>query len=289
MTTLLLTALALALAGPVPALMAARPRLRLTPMAAMVLWQAVALAAVLAALGAGLSLATRSGVGVPESPWSWVVVGGALVLTLTVLVRLGWAAHRVGTELRSLRRRHRDLLDALGEADVERNLRILDHDTPTAYCLPGVGHSRVVLSRGALIRLSAESLRAVLEHERAHLRYRHDLVLEAFTVLHRAFPTVLNSSRALAEVVLLAEVLADRAAIQRVGKRPLVEALAHLAGGTTPQASLAGGGAIVPRLEAMRDPSSHRVQSVLVFALAWAILVLPTFLVALPWLRSLSP
>lgn len=289
MTTLLLAALALLLAGPVPALIAARPRLRFTPTASMLLWQAVALSAVLAALGAGLSLATRRGIGVPDSAWNWVVVLVALGLTLTVVVRLAWAGHRVGTELRDLRRRHRDLLDVLGGDGADRNLRILDHDTPTAYCLPGVGHSRVVLSRGAVDRLSDASLRAVLEHERAHLRLRHDLVLEAFMVLHRAFPSMLNSSRALAEVILLAEVLADRAAIQRVGKRPLVEALVHLAGATTPQASLAGGGAIVPRLEVMKDAGSHRLQSALLLTLAGAVLVLPTLLIALPWLRSLTP
>ena len=58
MTPLVLGLLALALAGPVPAGLARVPALRRTPAAAMVLWRGVALAAVLSALGAGLSLVT---------------------------------------------------------------------------------------------------------------------------------------------------------------------------------------------------------------------------------------
>ena len=92
MTTTALVLLAAVLAGPAPAVLARTPAVRRAPRAAMVLWQAVALAAVLAALGAGLSLAT-----VPDLPP--VVVALALVVTLTVLGRLlpsGWS-RSVGT------------------------------------------------------------------------------------------------------------------------------------------------------------------------------------------------
>ena len=77
MTTLVLGLLAVLLAGPVPALMARVPLLRRTPRAAMVLWQSVALAAVLAALGAG-ALADheqRASAGITAT-WAWVVAGG---------------------------------------------------------------------------------------------------------------------------------------------------------------------------------------------------------------------
>ena len=127
----------------------------------------------------------------------------------------------------------------------------------------------------------------MLEHERAHLRLRHDLVIEAFTVLHHAFPVVLSSRKALAEVTLLAEVLADRAAVRRVGRRPLVEAISQLVGNTPPRAAMGAGGEVLARLAVLRDPRKHRLQSVLLLVVAWAVLVLPTVLVALPWLRSL--
>ena len=58
--------------------------------------------------------------------------------------------------------------------------------------------------------LEPDELDAVLSHEQAHLRARHDLVLEAFTVLHEAFPRWVSSRAALDEVAMLVEVLADR-------------------------------------------------------------------------------
>ena len=287
MTTLLLATLALLLAGPVPAYLVGLKRIRRSPIAAMVLWQSVALAAVLAALGAGLSLATWTGIGPDNSLLEYVVAVLALALTVTVIWRLVISGHRVGTELRLLRQRHRDLLDLL--ATEHGRLRVVEHETPTAYCVPGVGSSRrVVVSQGTLDVLSPEALSAVLEHERAHLRLRHDLVIEAFTVLHHAFPAVISSERALTEVSLLAEVLADRAAVRRVGTRPLVLALSQLVGAPTPQAAMgAASGGVVARLEVLRDERRHRLQSILLLAAAWALLVAPTVLIALPWLQSL--
>ena len=77
---------------------------------------------------------------------------------------------------------------------------------------------RVVLSRGTLSALSAPELAAILGHERAHLRARHDLVLEAFIAVHTAFPRVVRSGSALRAVRLLVELLADDAAV-RAAKR----------------------------------------------------------------------
>ena len=54
----------------------------------------------------------------------------------------------------------------------------------------------------------------MLAHERAHLRARHDLILEFFTVVHEAVPAFVRSDAALREVTLLIEVLADRAAVR---------------------------------------------------------------------------
>ena len=57
-TPVVLGALAVLLAGPLPWVLSRWTGLRRTPAAAMLLWQSAALAAVLAALGAGLSLVT---------------------------------------------------------------------------------------------------------------------------------------------------------------------------------------------------------------------------------------
>ena len=283
MTTVVLVALAILYAGPVPWALARLPALRRTPRPTMVLWQSVALAAVLAALGAGLSLATAQVAGGMSAGGS-VVSLLALTVTGVVLGRLLLSGHRVGTDLRQLRRRHRRLVDLLAED--RRGVRVLEHEAPTAYCLPGL-RSRVVVSSGTVAALSDGELAAVLDHERAHVRARHDLVLEAFTVLQRAFPAVVTSGRALEEVRLLVEVLADRAASRRHGATALVGALAALvASGAAP----VPGGAVAAsttgleaRLAILLDGRHRLAQAMLVLLVALAVLGLPTLLVVLPW------
>jgi Zn-dependent protease with chaperone function len=280
MTTVALTVLAVLLAGPVPWWLARVPALRLAPWSAMVLWQSVALAAVLSGLGAGLSLAAGSDPR-PSGDGVWYAAAAlALALTLTVLARLLLSGHRVGTRIRVSRRRHRNLLDVLSADEVD-GVRVLAADAPMAYCLPGLQRSRVVVSAGATRMLAPDELDAVLEHERAHLRARHDLVLEAFTVVHEAFPRLVSSAAALREVRLLVEVLADRAARRRTGPRPLARALVALAGSPAPEAALAAAGAgLVERMALIRDERRHRALAALVQAAAGAVLALPVVLVA---------
>ena len=74
--------------------------------------------------------------------------------------------------------------------------RVVDHDLPLAYCLPGL-RPRVVLSRGVLDLLREDEVRAVLAHEDAHVVQRHDLVVLPFA----AFGTSSTSSGAGAPAV----------------------------------------------------------------------------------------
>ncbi|MGN6132752.1 MAG: M56 family metallopeptidase [Nocardioidaceae bacterium] len=294
---LVLSVLAVLLAGPVPTLLARADALRRVPRSAMALWQAVALAAVLAALGAGLSLVTGSVLRGGPGGGRYVVGVLALLLTATVLARLLLSGHRVGTRVRALRRRHLELLDLLATED--SGVRVLEHEAPMAYCVPGVAvsraapRSRVVVSVATKRLLAPEELDAVLAHERAHLRARHDLVLEAFTVLHQAFPALVRSAVALGEVRFLVEVLADRAARRRAGARPLARALVVLVDSRAPEAALAAGGqrdvGLAERVMLLGDHGRHPVLAAATLAAAAAVLVLPTAFVALPWLATLIP
>jgi Zn-dependent protease with chaperone function len=288
MTTLVLAALAIVLAGPVPGALTRLPDLRRTPRAAMVLWQSVALAGVLAALGAGLSLVT-SRLDRDSSVTSYAVTAIPLAITGLVLARLLLSGHRVGTDLRGLRRRHRQLVDLLAED--RDGVHVLEHEAPTAYCLPGL-RSRVVVSSGAVQSLTPAELAAVLAHERAHVRARHDLVLEAFTVLQQAFPAVVTSRQALDEVRLLVEVLADRAARRRHGAASLVAAFHALGTGgasAAPDSALAASGTgLRARLDLLLDERRHRLQAAALLVAAAAVIVLPTLLVVLPWLNGLA-
>lgn len=278
--------LAVALAGPVPALMTRWRGLHHTPFVAMLLWQAVALAGVLAALGAGLSLLTYT-VGSADLNWRTVPVAVLTwAVTLTVLGRLLLSGHRVGTSLRVVRRRQREELDLL--AEWRGRVRVVEHDVPVAYCVPSVTEPRVVVSDATLTRLDEGQLNAVFAHEKAHLAARHDLVLEAFTVLHRAFPRWVSSDAALREVRLLAEILADRAALRVVPAKDLGGALLAMATGRTPEGALGVSTvAVVERVRLLSELRPRPVQVFLLAAAAWAVLVLPTALVVAPWLLAL--
>ena len=285
-TPVVLGVLAVLLAGPLAWLLSRWARLRRTPAAAMLLWQSTALAAVLAALGAGVALVTDRLWEPPVAATDVVVASLAGGVTLVVLVRLLLSGHRTGTDLRRMRRLHRERVDLV--ARVDGGVSVLEHDLPVAYCVPGMSGSRIVVSRSTLTRLAPAELSAVLEHERSHLRARHDLVLEAFTVLHHAFPRWVASAAARREVEVLVEVLADRAACRSGDRRALLSALLALAGSPLPAGSLGSGSSLAARVEVLRDTRPHRVQSVVVAALAAAILALPTLLVVLPWLTGLD-
>ncbi len=284
MAALALPLLAVVLMWPLPRLLARRHAFRQAPLAALVVWQLVSLAGVLAALAAAPAAISLLSTGSGDPRRDLGILAVAAVVSGLVLARLLRSGHVVGTRLRTLRRQHRDLVDLLGDRDetLGPTGRVLDHPTPTAYCLPGI-RRRVVLSRGALEALASDELNAVLAHERAHLRGRHDLVLEFFTVLHEAAPRQVRSTAALGEVSLLVEALADRAAVHRSGAVPLGRALVTLAAARTPEAGLGAGTASAKvRLDLIRRPAPWWMPPVM-YAFGAAVVASPVVLLALAW------
>lgn len=280
---------AVALGWPVPWLLPSVRRLRQVPGPAVLLWQAVSLAAVIA----GLALAplailqfVRRGRAIPSPDDNLGMLLLGLSVSALLAGRLLVQGHRVGTELRRARREHRRLVDLLATTHdavpaTTPGVRVLAHPTPTAYCVPGV-RRRVVLSDSTISTLSEDELAGVLAHERAHLRLRHDLVLEFFTVLHTAVPRPLRSPHGLTEVKLLIELLADRGAVRVAGRVPVARALVALAAGDHPDAALGydGAGPMV-RLERLGDPSPHRLLAALVTGMAAVVTATPVVLAAL--------
>ena len=292
-TPVVLLVLALLLAGPVPALLGRASWPTRVPRAALVLWQAVALAAVLSALGAGTSAGTLIVTHPSPGPALVVLHGVSLLLTLVVTARLLWSAHTLGMALRSRRRRQRHVVDLVGRVDGRApGALVVDVAPPLAYCIPGV-RSRVVVSAPALEALGVDETAAVLAHERAHARARHDLVLEGFGVLHSAFPRLVRSSVALDSAAGLVEMLADDAARRRSGAVPLARALARLAHTPVPAGAL-GSGSVTPavRIRRLTPSPPNAVPAWLVAALAYtvavALVVVPTVAVAAPWLTALA-
>lgn len=311
MSALAFIILAVLLTGPVPALLArARWPLR-APRAAMVLWQAVALAAVLSAFSAGIAIATRLLMPGPDGRpttsilgaadrlgWPlWAAYLGVFALTLLVGARLVVAVARVGIANRKRRAHHRMVVDLVGvghgaalsqSCTRTRDLRVLDVPQPLAYCLPGV-RSRVVVSEGTLSTLADAEVAAILTHERAHLRARHDLVLEAFTAVHAAFPRLVRSANALGAVQLLVELLADDAAVRAAGRAPLARALVACASGRAPSGALAASGpSTVLRVRRLGGRGNSATLSAAAYLAAAAVFVVPTIALAVPWLTELE-
>jgi Zn-dependent protease with chaperone function len=299
-SALAFTVMALVLSGPVPAMLARASWPTRAPRAAIVLWQAIALAAVLSAFSAGIAIASRLFApghdGRPTATitseievlgWPlWIAYVLVFALTLVVGARLGVSVIQVAIATRRRRAHHRMVVDLVGKSP-NRALRILDVSEPLAYCLPGV-RSRVVVSEGTLTTLEDNEIAAILSHERAHLRARHDLVLEMFTAVHAAFPRFVRSASALDAVRLLIEMLADDAAVRAAGPTPLARALVACAAGRTPSGALAAGGpTTVQRVRRLGGKPNSRLVAGAAYLAAAAVLVLPTVAVAVPWLTEL--
>ncbi len=310
MSALAFTIVALVLSGPVPAMLARAAWPMRAPRAAIVLWQSIALAAVLSAFSAGIAIASRLFApgrdGRPTATvageiaalgWPvWLAYVLVLAITLVIGARLVTAVLQVAIATRRRRAHHRmivDLLDMSHEAMPPQlctkasGLRIIDVRQPLAYCLPGV-RSRVVVSEGTLKSLSDREIGAILTHERAHLRARHDLVLEMFTAVHAAFPRLVRSGSALDAVRLLIEMLADDAAVRASGPTPLARALVACASGHTPSGALAAGGpTTVLRVRRLGGRPNSRTVAAGAYLAATAVLVVPTLALAVPWLTEL--
>ncbi|MBV5243551.1 MULTISPECIES: M56 family metallopeptidase [Mycolicibacterium] len=305
MSALAFSLLALLLSGPVPAMLARAAWPLRAPRAAIVLWQSIAAAAVLSAFSAGIAIASRLFVPGPDGRPTSTIVGEIAVLgwplwtayvvvfllTLVIGARLVVSVLNVAIATRRRRAHHRMVVDLVGahhsRTRSRSSLRVLDVDEPLAYCLPGV-RSRVVVSEGALKTLADNEMSAILEHEHAHLRARHDLVLEMFTAVHAAFPRLVRSGHALNAVRLLIELLADDAAVRAEGPTPLARALVACASGRAPRGALAAGGpTTVVRVRRLGGKPNSRMLAAGAYAAAAAVLVVPTVAFAVPWLNEL--
>ncbi len=280
--------LAVVAAGSIPsasALASARWPAR-SPAAAILLWQALGLgwglAAVgaLAALGAGpgqeggggghagvmravLALASRAVRGTAFRPQGAGLLPELRLVSvaagLLLLALLCWVLVAASAAVLRARRRQRNLLSLLAHGDPKvPGALVVDHPAAAAYCVPGL-RSRIVISAGTLELLDQAELAAVLAHERAHLRERHDLVLLPFTALLRAFRWCAVARRAESAVALLVEMLADDHALRHRPARELATALLRVgaAGSPVPSGALAadGDGQVAVRVARLLRPA----------------------------------
>ncbi|MEV8018108.1 M56 family metallopeptidase [Streptomyces sp. NPDC086554] len=193
-----------------------------------------------------------------------------ILLPLGWLVRCAWLARRA-------RQRHLDMLTLVGEPAPEYDATVVDHGVPAVYCLPGRCR-RVVITRGALDVLSDTQLRAVLEHERAHIEGRHHLLHVLVDGFSRAFPGLPLARHAKEQTALLVEMIADDRALRFHPREELATAMCEVAAGRAPQAALgAGGTGALVRLRRVLapQPRPHRATWVGVVAATVAAPLLP--------------
>ncbi|MEU7861143.1 M56 family metallopeptidase [Nonomuraea sp. NPDC049141] len=207
------------------------------PRIAIILWQSLGVAWGLATTGAMLAYAVQPyEVGVlpsmiafangepPRQSWDPLHVA-AMIAGLAALAVLVVVLITAGVQALRARRRHRVLLALIARDDPGvPGVRVLDHPSAAAYCVPGL-RSQVVVSEGALKLLSHDELTAVLAHEAAHVRERHDLVLLPFAALRRALPWSKVAFDAQGQVELLIEMAADDRARRYCSPRMLATAL----------------------------------------------------------------
>ncbi|GAA2022428.1 M56 family metallopeptidase [Agromyces tropicus] len=299
---LLLGALALALAWPIPVALSRAEWPARSPATALVLWQGIALGGALSMIGALLAFGAapaRSLEGAAEAllpvfaggpiPGHFGVVHLAsltLAVGLAVHLALNLATTAVRAE-RARRRQHR-LIDLLASPEMEGSgARVLAHPVPVAYCVPGL-RTVTVITEGLVDLLDDDELRAVIGHERAHLEQLHHLVLLAFRAWHAALPWFPIANRAERSVAVLTEMLADDAPRRRVGVQPLRTALLRVGTAGEPGAYADAGGVapdegMLERRLARLDPDATQLDArsrTAAWLLAAGIVVVPACVLA---------
>lgn len=299
--------LALALAVPVPLLLARASWPARSPAVALVLWQAIAIAGGLSMIGALLTFGlapfgpdllsatvnlVTGGVNRIESANALALCGAAL-LTMHLLLNL------VLTIVRSerQRRRHAQLLMLLSSPMPSGGTsRLLESPAPLAYCLPGAVSSVTVVSEGLVELLDDAEMRAVIEHESAHVVQRHDVVLVAFRAWYASLPWFPIAFRAQREVGMLVEMLADDRARRVTDDAVLARAIVLVAAGEDrPPAEpgvpgwggAASGAELAGRITRLGLEPLPRAVETLIVAAAVALLAVPTVLLLAPAAMSL--
>lgn len=250
-SALALGLIAIALAWPVPALLPGAQWAYRRPMLGLLVWQLVALVGGTSMIGSLVLLgastfaddlpdaakgmwrfATHNELPEGSSVWSLLALSGALFLAAHLLLNLLVTVVYAERE----RARHAQLITLLSEPMTDRpGTRLIDNPAPVAYCLPGALKSITVLTAGLIALLDEKELRAVIEHERAHVHLRHDIVLILFTAWKVSLPWLPTARNASSEVALLLEMHADDTALKTVDRASLASAILVVAeGGATP-------------------------------------------------------
>lgn len=240
------------------------------PGLAILVWQSLAASVLLAMTLAGLALAVPVLPGTSSLADALQACSTALrhqyqtpagaSLSIAGIALAGGLVGRIGyclaAALRSIgqqRAAQAQSLNLSARRDDRRGFSVVDHPIAAAYCIPG-RNAGVIVTTGALASLDDAQLDAVIAHERAHLRGRHDLVLAFSGALRRAFPGLACTRLGDVELNRLVEMRADDVALRTSSRPSLARALVNLSQGQTPHGALGAGGDALARLTRLTKP-----------------------------------
>lgn len=220
------------------------------------------------------------------SPGGAAVGATGAVLAIAVVVRALWCIAAGTLRMVRERARHRRVLDVVGRR--VGDMVVLDCEESAVYCLPG-RRRRTVITTAALRSLEDGQLEAVLAHERAHLRERHDLAITLSSALAAAFPAVRLFRVAASETARLVELRADDAAAVRTDRLTVAGALLSMVSGVAPHpipslAMAAAGSGTAARVRRLLPPQHPlgRIRSLVASVAVAFVLALPVFMLGGP-------
>jgi Zn-dependent protease with chaperone function len=186
-----------------------------------------------------------------------------LVATVLLVVFASCATAATVTRVRSLLEAHRMARECPGDTE----LVVVQDARPTAHALPG-RPGRIIVSSGMLASLAPAERRALLAHERGHLRRGHHLFVAAVDVLAAVHPLLRPLTTS---IRFTTERWADEIAARQVGDRSVVAravgkaALAARAQPARNGMTMAATAGPVPRRVAalLSAPPVHRLRSLL--------------------------
>ncbi|MFT4186472.1 MAG: M56 family metallopeptidase [Micrococcaceae bacterium] len=190
------------------------------PTLALVTWLALS-------VGSGLSLiACFFALGIAFNKFALELIFGGIgaLLVLRLIYLMSKEAYLTYIE----RNKHKQLLFLLVNG-IPNSGKIIDHESPNSYCLPGPPTSVTTLAEGLMNTLTSEEIAAICLHEDAHLGAKHHWIIMTFQAWEKTLPLPFTKA-ARDSVSTLIEILADKHATQLYTPRVVSQSLVNAAG-----------------------------------------------------------
>ncbi|MFF6990540.1 M48 family metalloprotease [Streptomyces sp. NPDC010273] len=222
----------------------------------------------------------------------------AVALTLSLACGAAWTTAMLARELAEARRRRGQARARLRERapDLPAGLPaargpllVLEDEYPDAWWMPG-HPPQLVVTTGALHRLTGHQLDAVLTHERGHARAHHDWLLHLSTALASGFPHVPLFAHFCDQTHRLVELAADDTASRRCGHLTTALALIELNNHRGVLSCASSHRLLGERVDRLLDPRPRlgRRHRALTTTVATLVPLLPLLIVFAPGLTALG-